>query len=166
MNFAQNFKYLREQKGVTQNEIAKVFEVSQPAVGNWETGRREPELGILVRISEYFNVTVDELLTAQMQDDVPLYLKNLLFLRKKNAIKQRDVAELLCVSCANASKYENGVVGMSVEQFIKLADFYGVTLDQLVKQDLSKEAGKNEIRMESEQPAHRRRENVHSAANT
>lgn len=37
---AQNLKYLREQKGMNQNEIADILKISKSAVGHWEQKHR------------------------------------------------------------------------------------------------------------------------------
>ena len=60
-------------------------------------------------------------------------------------MKQEDIANLLGVSKATASKYENGNVDLTALQLVILSDFFGVTLDQLVKTDLSKEDAHEEM---------------------
>ncbi len=74
VHFAQNLKHLREQMGMRQNELAEILGVSQPTVGNWEAGRREPELIMLARIAECFNVTLDELVLGQVCENMPFCL--------------------------------------------------------------------------------------------
>lgn len=145
MYLAENLKYLREKNGETRNDISRLLSTtgygfSEMTVRRYENGESEPELEKVIMLAEHFNVTVDDLLMARMKDDTPVYLKNLQFLREKYNMKLQDIAYLLRVSKADASKYENGAADMAIEQFMKLADYFGVTLDQLVKQDLSKEA--------------------------
>ncbi len=145
MYLAENLKYLREKNGETRNDISRLLSMtgygfSEMTVRRYENGESEPELEKVIMLAEHFNVTVDDLLMARMKDDTPVYLKNLQFLREKYNMKLQDIAYLLRVSKADASKYENGAADMAIEQFMKLADYFGVTLDQLVKQDLSKEA--------------------------
>lgn len=53
-------------------------------------------------------------------------------LRKANRYNQQKVAEILNTSQAVYSRYESGEREPSVDQLIKLADFYNVTLDELV----------------------------------
>ncbi len=135
---AQNLKYLRERKGISQNEIAKVFEIGQPTVGNWEAGRREPDLKTIIQLAEYFGVTLDELVLMDLRPPLPLYASNIRYLRKKHGMTQEDMANLLKYRGKQGyNVIENGKAGLSVENLVKLADFFGVTLDQLVKQDLS-----------------------------
>ena len=144
MYLAENLKYLREKNGETRNDISRLLSATgygftEMTVRRYENGEFEPELGKVIILAEHFNVTVDDLLMVRMRDDIPVYLKNIQFLRQKYNMKLQDIAYLLHVSKADASKYENGADDMTIEQFIKLADYFGVTLEQFVKQDLSKE---------------------------
>lgn len=69
-----------------------------------------------------------------------LYLaQNLKYLRERNGKLQKDMCELLGVTEATMSKYESGYIKPDIKKLITLADHFGVTLDQMVKQDLSKE---------------------------
>ena len=53
-------------------------------------------------------------------------------LREDRDLKQETLAEMLGVRQTTYSKYELGKINVPVEMLIKLADFYGVTLDYLV----------------------------------
>lgn len=146
MYLAENLKYLREKNGETRNDISRLLSTtgygfSEMTVRRYENGESEPELGKVIMLAEHYNVTVDDLLMARMQDDMPVYLKNIQYLRQKYNMKLQDTAYLLRVSKADASKYQNGAADMALEQIIKLADYFGVSLDQLVKHDLSKKVG-------------------------
>ena len=54
-------KELRRREGITQAELARALEVSVGAVGNWESGKRTPDIRTLHRIADCFSVTVDYL---------------------------------------------------------------------------------------------------------
>ena len=56
-----NIKAHREQKHMTQLELARNVEVTQSTISQYETGAREPSLVILKKLSELFNCTIDEL---------------------------------------------------------------------------------------------------------
>ncbi len=140
MYLAQNLKYLREQKGLNQNDLAEVLGVKQPTVGNWETEKREPELSMLVHIAEFFGVTLDELVLKELKPPLPLYASNIKYLRKKQEITREDMEVFLGFNGKSTlCAVETGKSGISIENLEKLADFFDVTLDQIVKQDLSKE---------------------------
>lgn len=62
---------LRISKGWSQAELARRIGVSASAVGMYEQGRREPSLGLLVRLAQEFGVTTDYLLMGKTPDSVP-----------------------------------------------------------------------------------------------
>ena len=62
---------LRITKGWSQAELARRIGVSTSAVGMYEQGRREPSLGLLVRLAQELGVTTDYLLTGETLDDDP-----------------------------------------------------------------------------------------------
>lgn len=53
-------------------------------------------------------------------------------LREDRDLKQETLAEMLGVRQTTYSKYELGKINVPIEMLIKIADFYGVTLDYLV----------------------------------
>ena len=53
-------------------------------------------------------------------------------LREDRDLKQREVAEYLNVSQNTYSQYENGVISLTADTLVKLAEFYGVTVDYLL----------------------------------
>lgn len=55
-------KQLRKDAHLTQAQLAKELNVAQNTLSNWENGNRAPDADTLVRIAEYFNVSVDYLL--------------------------------------------------------------------------------------------------------
>lgn len=64
---ARSIRHLRERAGFTQPELAENLsryvgkEITRSAVSMWENGDRTPKAYTLVRIAEYFDVSVDAL---------------------------------------------------------------------------------------------------------
>ena len=56
-------------------------------------------------------------------------------IRKKSSKKQREVAEYLGINLRTYQNYEGGRSEPSIAQLIKLADFFMVSLDELVGRD-------------------------------
>lgn len=144
MFLAQNLKYLRSKAGEKQKDIAELLGVSEMTVSRYESGENEPELSKVLMISKHYDLTIDELITVQLQENLTLYVKNIKALRKQNGMTQSDMGDLLRVTQKSISKYEIGERGISVEILCKVSDYFGVTLDQMVKQDLSKECDSHE----------------------
>ena len=61
---ARNISALRQAAGMTQMELAEALHYSDKAVSKWERGESLPDVTILKKISQLFEVTVDYLLEA------------------------------------------------------------------------------------------------------
>ena len=59
-------------------------------------------------------------------------LQHLKDLREDMDIKQRTIAEYLGISQNTYSQYENGVISISPEMLIKVADYFDVSIDYLL----------------------------------
>lgn len=57
----ENIKRLRKMKGLTQEGLATVFNVSCAAVSKWESGETYPDMSLLFPLAYYFEVSIDEL---------------------------------------------------------------------------------------------------------
>lgn len=61
-NFSKIFKQIREQSGLTQQQLANKLGISRSAVGMYEKGEREPNIETLELIAKTFNVDMNYLL--------------------------------------------------------------------------------------------------------
>lgn len=59
----QRLKELREEKGLKQNELAKILNISSSSIGMYETDRREPDDEMKLKIANYFGVSVAYLMS-------------------------------------------------------------------------------------------------------
>ena len=64
MEFNKKLQELRKQKGLTQEELAEKLYVSRTAISKWESGRGYPNIDSLKALTEFFSVTIDELLST------------------------------------------------------------------------------------------------------
>ena len=60
--FAARLKQLRRERKISQVELAKLLNITQQAVGKWETGRSSPDQKTLKLLADFFNTTTDYLL--------------------------------------------------------------------------------------------------------
>lgn len=65
MELNEKLQELRKQKGLTQEELAEILFVSRTAISKWESGRGCPSIDSLKAIAEFFNITIDELLSSK-----------------------------------------------------------------------------------------------------
>ena len=64
MEFNEKLQELRKNKGLTQEELAEALYVSRTAISKWESGRGYPNIDSLKEISNYFSVSIDDLLSG------------------------------------------------------------------------------------------------------
>ena len=61
MTLGQNICRLRTEQGLSQGDLADALDVSRQSISKWETDASIPELEKLLRLSELFHITLDEL---------------------------------------------------------------------------------------------------------
>ncbi|MBQ8292460.1 MAG: helix-turn-helix transcriptional regulator [Bacilli bacterium] len=61
MAFNEQIQKLRKECGMTQNELAEKLFISYQAVSQWENGNTKPDIDLLPKLAEIFNVSIDEL---------------------------------------------------------------------------------------------------------
>lgn len=66
------------------------------------------------------------------EGETPVLYPNIRALREDRDLKQRQLAELLHVSQNTYSQYETGVIALTAEHLVTLADFYHVSVDYLL----------------------------------
>jgi len=59
--FGMRMKKLREEKGISQGDLAEFLKVTSSCVANWEMGLRIPDINMWGKLAEYFGVSVDYL---------------------------------------------------------------------------------------------------------
>lgn len=62
IKLAENLQLLRKEKGLTQEQVAEIFNVTNQAVSKWELGLSSPDITLLPEFAKFYQVTVDELL--------------------------------------------------------------------------------------------------------
>ncbi|OSA92541.1 UNVERIFIED_ORG: transcriptional regulator [Clostridium botulinum] len=58
----KKIKFLRNEQGITQDQLADYINVSRQSVWGYENNSVEPSLNVLVKIADVFNVSLDYLL--------------------------------------------------------------------------------------------------------
>ncbi len=56
---------IRKQKGYTQLKVSMDLSISREALSYYENGRRSPDVEMLCRLSDYFNVSIDYLINGK-----------------------------------------------------------------------------------------------------
>lgn len=54
------YKEYRLEAGLTQKQLAEILCVSQNAIHQWETGKREAPMDIIIKLANYYDVSLDK----------------------------------------------------------------------------------------------------------
>jgi len=71
-----NFKKFRQAKKISQEDFSQMLGVSRSTLSAWETGRYQPDLESLIKISKLLDTSIDILLGAERKDIVLITRKD------------------------------------------------------------------------------------------
>ena len=66
---AEQIRFYRKQKGLTQEQLAEAMGVSIAAVSKWEQGQSLPEISMLMELADFFDLSVDALLGYRLRSN-------------------------------------------------------------------------------------------------
>lgn len=72
-HFAETLRYLMGKHGTTQKELAEAVNVRPQTLSLYTTGETQPNGDKLLKIAEFYGVTVDYLLTGTVIENIPVY---------------------------------------------------------------------------------------------
>lgn len=61
-NISENLQILRNKIGKSQFLIASELNIAQPTYSSYETGTREPNIETLIKLADFYNVSLDKLI--------------------------------------------------------------------------------------------------------
>lgn len=93
MKFNEKLLSLRKAKGLSQEELGMELQVSRQTISKWEAGQSYPDFQRLVILSDYFDLTLDELVKGVDVQDV----------REKNMTDERVTSIYLDVENGKAA---------------------------------------------------------------
>ncbi len=70
-----NLKKLRKQCGKTQKEIADLLGITTVGYNGYETQKREPNIKTLIKLADYYNVSLDYLVGREFKNDLGFLTK-------------------------------------------------------------------------------------------
>lgn len=57
----KRLKELRIEKNLTQTKLAENFGITYSNIGEWERGKSEPSIEMIIKLADFFNVSIDYL---------------------------------------------------------------------------------------------------------
>ena len=109
-NLGERLLYLRKNKGITQENLAKELGITNQAVSKWESGQCCPDIDLIPEIARFYSISVGELLgvdETDTEDDLIVHIKNELD-KKKDSDKYGEILKIAkalhAVMCVEESK--------------------------------------------------------------
>ena len=68
MSISKNIKKLRLEHNLSQKEFAKIAGVSDKAVSTWENGTKEPRMGTIQKIADFFGIKKSDIIEDNDDD--------------------------------------------------------------------------------------------------
>ncbi len=62
LSFENILKELRQEKNLSQEDLVKAIGISQACIARWEIGKQEPKYIYIIKLAQFFGVTIDYLL--------------------------------------------------------------------------------------------------------
>lgn len=86
-NFGNKLCFLREEKGLTQKELAKILEVSDKAISKWENGQSLPRMDTLEKIADVLGTSIEALISDDNTEIERHRVKRDIYINKSNSEK-------------------------------------------------------------------------------
>lgn len=112
MKFNEKLMSIRKMKGLSQEELGMELQVSRQTISKWESGQSYPDFQRLVMLSDFFNMTLDELVKDIDVQDV----------RDKNLTDEKVASIYLDVE--NSKNYS--------KRFLKIFCYVGFVLIAII----------------------------------
>lgn len=105
MSLGERICKLRSEKNLSQGDLADALEVSRQSISKWETNGSVPELDKLVKLSEVFGITLDELVTGKEKEEAsppPQAEPQVIYIEKpiKPSISAAQILGIILLSCS------------------------------------------------------------------
>ena len=104
--FSDKLRQLRKQRGLTQTEFGKLFNLSKQTISGYEKGESNPPMESAQRFADYFNISLDELMGREKTASLNSF-NNLPSLTPKD---EREIAKDL-EAMLNALDDKSGMAG-------------------------------------------------------
>lgn len=95
--FGVRLKYLREQDGLTQEQLADALELSKSAISMYENGNRRPSFDDLEAIADFFNVNICTFFAGGIQSDLELPYSD--------SVRLREITDIYITLNENGKNY-------------------------------------------------------------
>ena len=137
-------KEIREERCLTQKEVATILQVDRSTYSGWETGKDTIPLRRLNKLSDYYKVSIDyitglsnKITVYRVIDlDAKVIGQNLRNLRLSKKLSQKEIFIPLNTTSSTYSAYETGKVLIKTSFLYSIAKTYNASIDLLLGKKL------------------------------
>jgi len=95
--FGKNIKKIRGIKSLSQQAFADLFDLKRGTLGAYEEGRSEPKIETIIKIANYFSISIDDILTAELTVNQLLKFNDRLTLTPEE-LEREQFAQVPCIT--------------------------------------------------------------------
>ena len=123
-SFGKTLKTLRNSRNISATKLSEDLNIHRGSLSNWETGRRTPDSEMLLKIANYFNVSVDYLLGNDTDDTDLFNLKgDVRFLKK---VKDNEMVKIPVLGAIRAGLPLYADENIIDYEYIKVEPYWNV----------------------------------------
>lgn len=127
-----DLKKLRESKNMTLAQVSEQLNIPATTIGAYERGIRKPKIKNLVKLADFYGVSLSMLDFFDYSDDNNLKTNNRLReIRLSKDLTLKKVADDIGISENGLCNYELGKREPKLKTWIKLADYFNVSVSYL-----------------------------------
>ena len=140
-NLKFNIKFMREEEGISQKEIANKLGVKRSTYSLWELEINMIPLPRLIELCKIYSCSIDYILNLnkkkkyhnmKMDIDYTLYPKRLKEIRKENKYTQAKLAKKLNTDNGVISRYESGKTLILTSFLVEYSNIFNISCDYLL----------------------------------
>ncbi|MBR1414216.1 MAG: helix-turn-helix transcriptional regulator [Bacilli bacterium] len=144
----ERLKYIREDNDITQAQMAEILNVKRSTYSLWELGINIIPLKYLSLFADYFNYSLDYILSLTNNRQNILLKKgldnkkignNIRYYRIKMKLSQKELADMLNVTQACIVRYEKGLVSLPISNAYELSKIFNISINKLCGKEKNKE---------------------------
>ncbi len=98
-----NLKLLRQKLGISQRELSEKLGIPQTTLFSYETNTNEPSIQTLIKLADFYNISLDELVGRE-SDSI-----NLKYLNENESYLIRKILKMNSLELAKTTAYVKGL---------------------------------------------------------
>ena len=116
MTFSEKLTILRKRRGLSQEQLAEMLDVSRQSVSKWEAQQALPETSKIIMIGEIFNISIDLLL----KDDQSIEIEETTKIILEPTQETEEPSVMYCTKCGKENAVDSSFCGYCGNPFSPL----------------------------------------------